>query len=61
MAGRGAVTRQTGIRDTMDGERLVQTFLAAHFALQRLPVQHVDIALVFRGRELAFCESVEAA
>lgn len=33
----------------------------ADAALQRHPVRHVGIALVFRGWELAFCESVEAA
>ena len=37
-----AMARQTGIRDYIDGERVVQTFLAAHFALTDHYVMHSE-------------------
>ena len=37
-----AMARQTGIRDYIDGERVVQTFLAAHFALTDHYVLHSE-------------------
>ncbi|MCY3837524.1 MAG: AAA family ATPase [Gammaproteobacteria bacterium] len=68
---RDAIARQTGIRDYIDGEKVVQAFLAAHFSLtthfllhseQELNKGHADLYLepfVARFPDIAFGYVIE--
>jgi len=53
MGGGSLIAEQTGIRDYIAGEKVLQGFLAAHQNLSQL------YALVFHGWELVASEAVE--
>ena len=42
---RGAVAEQTGVRDYLDGEKVIQGFLAAYFGISRHFVLHTEFEL----------------
>ena len=64
-----AIARQTGIRDYIGGEKVIQGFLAAFLSVadyladdrlaRQFPgVRFIGLIVVFHGWELVFCDAV---